>query len=114
MARRRDRGDRSDGHRRRRCHRADGARARGHRARAQRPQPLTPGDQIKTLAAVLERPLRYEPLTDEQARAEMAADTPTPVIDAFFRFFSDGEYDDSAVLDTVQRITGRPPRSFEQ
>jgi uncharacterized protein YbjT (DUF2867 family) len=78
------------------------------------PQPLTPGDQIKTLAAVLERPLRYEPLTDEQARAEMAADTPAPVIDAFFRFFSDGEYDDSAVLDTVHRITGRPPRSFEQ
>jgi uncharacterized protein YbjT (DUF2867 family) len=78
------------------------------------PEALTPGDQIETLAGVLGRPLRYEPLSDEQARAEMAADTPAPLIDAFFRFFSDGEFDDSPVLDTVQRITGRPPRRFEQ
>jgi uncharacterized protein YbjT (DUF2867 family) len=78
------------------------------------PAPLTPGDQVATLAEVLERPLRYEPLSDEQARAEMAADTPAPFIDAFFRFYSDGEFDDAPVLDAVERITGRPPRRFEQ
>ena len=78
------------------------------------PAPLTPADQIDTLAAVLARPLRYEPLSDEEARFEMAADTPAPFIDAFFRFYSDGEFDDSPVLDTVQRITGHPPRRFEQ
>jgi uncharacterized protein YbjT (DUF2867 family) len=78
------------------------------------PEPLTPGDQVATLAAVLGRPLRYEPLSDEQARAEMAPDTPAPYIDAFFRFYSGGEFDDSAVLDTVARMTGRPPRSFAQ
>jgi uncharacterized protein YbjT (DUF2867 family) len=78
------------------------------------PAPLRPADQIDTLAAVLGRPLRYEPLADEQARLEMAADTPAPFIDAFFRFYSDGEFDDSPVLDTVQQITGHPPRRFEQ
>jgi uncharacterized protein YbjT (DUF2867 family) len=78
------------------------------------PVPLRPADQIDTLAAVLERPLRYEPLSDEQARLEMAADTPAPFIDAFFRFYSDGEFDDSPVLDTVQQITGHRPRRFEQ
>jgi uncharacterized protein YbjT (DUF2867 family) len=78
------------------------------------PEPLTPGDQVATLAAVLGRPLRYEPLSDEQARAEMAPDTPAPYIDAFFRFYSGGEFDDSAVLDTVAQMTGRPPRSFAQ
>jgi uncharacterized protein YbjT (DUF2867 family) len=78
------------------------------------PEPLTPGDQIETLAAVLGRPLRYQPLSDEQARVEMAADTPAPYIDAFFRFYSEGEFDDSPVLDTLQQITGRPPRRFEQ
>jgi uncharacterized protein YbjT (DUF2867 family) len=78
------------------------------------PEPLTPGDQVATLAAVLGRPLRYEPLSDEQARAEMAPDTPAPYIDAFFRFYSGGEFDDSAVLDTVAQMTGRPPRSFER
>jgi uncharacterized protein YbjT (DUF2867 family) len=78
------------------------------------PAPLTPADQIDTLAAVLARPLRYEPLSDELARLEMKADTPAPFIDAFFRFYSDGEFDDSPVLDTVQQITGHLPRRFEQ
>ena len=78
------------------------------------PEPLTPGDQVATLAAVLGRPLRYEPLSDEQARAEMAPDTPAPYIDAFFRFYTGGEFDDSAVLDTVAQMTGRLPRSFAQ
>ena len=36
----------------------------------------------------------------------MAADTPAPYIDAFFRFYSDGEFDDSRVVDTVVGITG--------
>jgi uncharacterized protein YbjT (DUF2867 family) len=76
------------------------------------PQPLTPGDQVKTLAQVLRRPLRYQPLSDDQARAQMAADTPAELIDAFFRFFSAGEFDDSPVVDTVLRVTGRPPRAF--
>jgi uncharacterized protein YbjT (DUF2867 family) len=78
------------------------------------PEPLTPGDQIETLAGVLARPLRYEPLSDEQARVQLAADTPAPFIDAFFRFYSEGEFDDSPVLHTVQQITGHAPRRFEQ
>jgi uncharacterized protein YbjT (DUF2867 family) len=78
------------------------------------PRPLTPGDQVKALAQVLRRPLRYQPLSDGQARAQMAADTPAELIDAFFRFFSAGEFDDSPVVDTVHRVTGRPPRAFGQ
>jgi uncharacterized protein YbjT (DUF2867 family) len=78
------------------------------------PEPLTPGEQVATLADVLRRPLRFEPLADDEARAAMAADTPADVIDALFRFFSGGEFDDSPVVDTVQRITGRLPRTFEQ
>jgi uncharacterized protein YbjT (DUF2867 family) len=78
------------------------------------PQPLTPGEQVATLACVLQRALRYEPLSDREARARMEADTPAPFIDAFFRFFTDGEFDDSPVVDTVHQITGRRPRTFEQ
>ena len=77
------------------------------------PEALVPADQVKTLAAVLGRPLQYHPLSDEQARAEMAANTPAPFIDAFFRFYSDGEFDDSSVLDSVRQITGSPARRFE-
>jgi hypothetical protein len=43
----------------------------------------------------------------------MAADTPTPIVDGLFRFFTDGEFDDSVVQDSVLGITGRPPRRFE-
>lgn len=78
------------------------------------PEPLTPGQQVTTLARVLGRPLRYEPLSDDEARARMAADTPAPFIDAFFRFFSDHEFDDSNVVETVRDILGRAPRTFEQ
>jgi uncharacterized protein YbjT (DUF2867 family) len=78
------------------------------------PEPLTPGDQVDTLAKVLARPLRYEPLSDEQARRQMAADTPAAYIEAFFRFYSEGEFDDSRVVDTVERITGRRPIRFEE
>jgi uncharacterized protein YbjT (DUF2867 family) len=77
------------------------------------PEALSPADQVATLARVLARPLRYEPISDEQARSEMAESTPAAYVDAFFRFYSDGEFDDSAVLDTVSGITGRPPGTFE-
>jgi len=76
------------------------------------PEALTPGQQVAILADVLERPLRYEPLSDEAARTRMATDTPAPFIEAFFRFYSDGEFDDSSVLDAVERVTRRPPRTF--
>jgi len=78
------------------------------------PEPLTPGEQVATLGRALRRPLRYEPLSDDEARASMAADgTPASLIDAFFRFFSAGEFDDSAVTTTVHEVTGRPPRTFD-
>ena len=78
------------------------------------PQPLTPSEQVGTLARVLARPLRYEPMTDQEARSQMQADTPASIIDAFFRFFSGGEFDDAGVVDSVQEITGHHPRTFEQ
>lgn len=76
------------------------------------PQALTPGEQLAVLAVVLKRPLHYEPLSDEAARTRMATDTPAPIIEAFFRFYSEGEFDDSIVLDVLERILGRPPRTF--
>ncbi len=78
------------------------------------PQPLTPGEQVSILARVLGRPLRFEAQSDAEARAELSVDTPAPVVDGFFRFFSDGEFDDSPVVDTVRELTGRAPRTFEQ
>jgi hypothetical protein len=69
---------------------------------------------VTTLAHVLGRPLRYEAVSDEDARAEMAGTPPPPYIDAFFRFYSEGEFDDSRVVGTVDELTGRAPRGFEE
>lgn len=77
------------------------------------PEPLSPADRVVILAQVLGRELRFEGQTNEEARAEMSAAMPAEYVDAFFRFFVDGDLDESAVLPTVQEVTGRAPNSFE-
>jgi uncharacterized protein YbjT (DUF2867 family) len=89
----------------------------GHGGRSYRlsgPEALLPADRVAILARVLGRDLRFEAQPDEEARAEMTASMPTEYVDAFFRFYVDGTLDESEVLPTVEEITGRPPRSFEQ
>jgi uncharacterized protein YbjT (DUF2867 family) len=90
---------------------------RDHEGRSYRlsgPQSLLPADRVRMLANVLGRDLRFEGQSDAEARAEMSAAMPGEYVDAFFSFFADGKLDESEVLDTVQNITGRPPRTFEQ
>ena len=72
------------------------------------PEALSARQQLAVVADVLDRPLRFEPQPDVEARKEMGETMPEPLVDAQFRFFSRGEYDDSEVVDTVERVTGRP------
>jgi uncharacterized protein YbjT (DUF2867 family) len=88
-----------------------------HRGRVYRltgPEAILPADRVRILGAVLDRDLRLEPLPDDVARAQMEESMPTPMVDAFFRYFADGTYDDSRVLPTVREVTGAEPRTFEQ
>jgi uncharacterized protein YbjT (DUF2867 family) len=78
------------------------------------PESLLPADQVAALARVLGRDLSCEGLTNEEARAEMEASMPVEYVDAFFSFYVDGTLDESQVEPTVQQVTGRPPRTFEQ
>jgi uncharacterized protein YbjT (DUF2867 family) len=78
------------------------------------PKALLPADEVRVLASVLGRELRFSGQSDAEARAEMGQSMPADFVDAFFRFFSAGEFDDSSVLPTVEEILGRPPRTFEQ
>jgi uncharacterized protein YbjT (DUF2867 family) len=77
------------------------------------PEALRPADQVRVLAAVLEKPLSFEAQPDDEAREEMAKSMPPDFVDAFFRFFVDGEFDDSNLVPTVEQIAGRKPRTFE-
>ncbi|WP_063127165.1 hypothetical protein [Nocardia fusca] len=63
---------------------------------------------------MLGRELRCEALTPAQARAEMEATMSEEYVDAFFRFFVDGTLDESIIYPTVEEVTGRPARTFEE
>ncbi|MFC9645979.1 NAD(P)H-binding protein [Streptomyces mirabilis] len=78
------------------------------------PAALLPADRVEILAKVLGRPLRFEGQPDGEARDEMSRTIPAKYVEAFFRFFVDGEFDDTPVLPTVEELTGRPPRTFEE
>lgn len=78
------------------------------------PQSLLPEEQVAVLGEALGRDLRCVGLTNAEARAEMEASMPVEYVDAFFSFYVDGTLDDWQVLPTVQEVTGRAPRTFEQ
>ena len=84
----------------------------GRALRLSGPESLSPAERVAILA-VLGLDLRFEAQTNDEARAEMDAEMPAEYVDAFFRFFVDGDLDESAVLPTVEEVTGRAPRSFE-
>jgi uncharacterized protein YbjT (DUF2867 family) len=87
-----------------------------HEGRAYRisgPESLLPGEQVAILARVLGRELRFEAQPDDEAREEMSASMPAEYVDAFFDFYVDGNLDESEVLPTVEEVTGRKPRTFE-
>jgi uncharacterized protein YbjT (DUF2867 family) len=79
------------------------------------PEALLPAERLAVLAEVLGRDLRFHALSDEEGRAGMAAaGVPEPYIRAFLSFYGDGTLDESQVHPTVERVTGRPPRTFRQ
>jgi uncharacterized protein YbjT (DUF2867 family) len=78
------------------------------------PEPLRPADQVRILGDVLGRNLRFSAQSDDEARQEMSASMPSHMVDAFFRFFVDGEFDDSPVVSTVADLTKRQPRTFQE
>lgn len=78
------------------------------------PESLLPEEQVTILGRVLGKELQFEGLSNAQARAEMSASMPEEYVEAFFSFFVEGKLDESQVLPTVQNITGKPPRTFEQ
>jgi uncharacterized protein YbjT (DUF2867 family) len=78
------------------------------------PEALVPADQVRVLGQRLGRNLRFESQPDAEARAEMSKSMPAATVDAFFRFFVKGEFDDSSVVPTVEEITGTKPKTFEQ
>jgi uncharacterized protein YbjT (DUF2867 family) len=78
------------------------------------PAAIFPADRARVLASVLDRPLRFEPQNDNDARGALQERMDTPYIDAFFDFFRSGNYDEATVSSSVPDVVGRPARTFEQ
>ncbi|MHA6617812.1 NAD(P)H-binding protein [Pseudonocardia sp. DLS-67] len=76
------------------------------------PEPLLPADRVRVLGEVLGRDLRFEAQPDDEAWTDMTARMPEAYVRAFFDFYVAGSLDESAVLPTVQEVTGRAPRAF--
>ena len=78
------------------------------------PEAILPADQVGILGKVLGRNLRFEPMSDAEARLDLGRLFSPDFVDAMFSFYARGDFDDSKVLEAVREITGTPPRSFEQ
>ncbi|WP_328639968.1 NAD(P)H-binding protein [Streptomyces canus] len=78
------------------------------------PQSLTPTEELALLGEVLGRDLRVRPVPTDAARAGMAGyGFPPEVVDAIMRRTLDGDRG-SGVLPTVEKVLGRPARTFAQ
>ena len=75
---------------------------------------IRPSDRVRILGETLRRPLRLDPLSNDEARTEMSSQMPAAYVDAFFDFYVDGSLDESQPQPTVQEVLGRAPRTFEE
>ncbi|HLZ63346.1 MAG TPA: NAD(P)H-binding protein [Ktedonosporobacter sp.] len=74
------------------------------------PQSLTHSEQVKLIGEALGRPLRYEELDEEAARKAISPYAPA---DLLFETWKKYIGTPAPVTDTVQKLTGRSPRSVE-
>ncbi|MCK8432722.1 NAD(P)H-binding protein [Streptomyces sp. D2-8] len=90
----------------------------GHRGRQYvitGPDVLTVGDKAKTIAAATGREITLVELTEEQALAQWrAAGLPEDVIGFLLMAYGDTPEVGRTVSGTVEKVTGRPARTFAQ
>ena len=84
----------------------------GHTYRLTGPQALRPAERLAILGRTLDRELRLEPVPDDEARRDLSAAMPAPMVDAFFEFSRGKTYLDDEVTGTTEALLGRPPRTF--
>lgn len=79
------------------------------------PQALTIEEKTQTLAAARGKAIRLVELTEEEALTQWrAAGQPDEVIEFLLTVYRDTPLVGRTVVDTVEKVTGRPPRSFAQ
>lgn len=77
------------------------------------PESLTRRQQVRILGEVLGRDIGFESIPDDMAHEQLLRQMPAEIVDALFDLSKQGQKF-SAVLPTVEEVTGRAPRSFKQ
>ncbi|WP_329381941.1 NAD(P)H-binding protein [Streptomyces sp. NBC_01351] len=79
------------------------------------PEALTPADKVAAIARATGRELRFTALTDDQARLQWRAEGwPEEGISFMLDMWATVPGSVAEVTPTVERILGRPPRSFDR
>jgi uncharacterized protein YbjT (DUF2867 family) len=79
------------------------------------PESLTTVEQVRILGEAIGRPVRFEELTPEAARKAMTSGYATEeMADSLLRMFADLVGRPAEISREVERITGRPGRTFAQ
>lgn len=90
----------------------------GHSGRAYNltgPETLTPRERIAILSRAVGRDIAFVPITHEQAVERlMATGVSRADADYVIGWYADPPKEAATVVDTVERVTGRPARTFEQ
>lgn len=78
------------------------------------PQSLTFREQLGILGELLGREIPVRELTRDQAVEQMGRFVPAPILASLLGQWAAGVGQPAATLDTVERVTGRPARTFRQ
>jgi uncharacterized protein YbjT (DUF2867 family) len=76
------------------------------------PEVITPRQQSEAIAAALGSPVRFHELTRAEAKAGMTQSMPGELADDTLDILSSPNPAELRVSPDVQRVLGRPPRSF--
>lgn len=77
------------------------------------PESLTRRQQMRILGEVLGREIGFESITDDLAREQLLRHMPPEMVEALFDLSKQGQRF-SKVLPTMEEVTGRAPRTFQQ
>uniref|UniRef100_A0AAU3ICU7 NAD(P)H-binding protein n=1 Tax=Streptomyces sp. NBC_01393 TaxID=2903851 RepID=A0AAU3ICU7_9ACTN len=87
----------------------------GHTGRAYvltGPEAITQADQVRAIAGALGREILFVEITPDEARELMGQAMPAPVVEMVLGYLADAVVNPPVAVDTVERVTGVPARTF--
>jgi uncharacterized protein YbjT (DUF2867 family) len=77
-------------------------------------QSLTQNHQVELIGAAIGRDLRFEQITDDQARKQLTAVMPPFVIERLLQIWRASVGKPALATDTVKKVTGSDPTTYQQ